>query len=160
MSVLFTGKEIIDMAVQMEKNGEAFYTELAGRAENDAIKERAKYLAEQEVEHAATFKVMLEGLSDTGAPPESYPGEYLAYVDALVTTRAFTDEDKARAAAAGVKSDLEAINMALGAEKDTIIFYYEMLRFVGDKGRDVVNKIIIEEQSHVKMLVELKSQIN
>lgn len=160
MSVLFTGKEIIDMAVQIEKNGEAFYTELASKAEKDVVKERAKYLAGQEVEHVATFKAMLEGISDAGAPPESYPGEYLAYVEALVNTRAFTDEDKARAAAASVKSDLEAINMALGAEKDTIIFYYEMLRFVGDKGRDAVNKIIKEEQSHVKMLVELKSQIN
>ncbi len=160
MSVLFTGKEILDMAVQIEKNGEAFYTELAGKAEKDAVRERAKYLAEQEVEHAATFKAMLEGISDAGAPPESYPGEYLAYVDALVSTRAFTDEGQARAAAGGVKNDLEAINMALGAEKDTIIFYYEMLRFVGDKDTDVVNRIIKEEQSHVKILAELKSQIN
>jgi rubrerythrin len=59
-----------------------------------------------------------------------------------------------------VSSDVEAIQIALGAEKDSILFYSEMRDLVRMPDRDVVSKIIEEERSHLRQLSDLKKDLS
>jgi len=52
---------IYDFAMQMEKDGEAYYRKLAGRAENTGLRRILEMLAEDEVTH---FKILQE-MKDT-----------------------------------------------------------------------------------------------
>ena len=51
---------VFEFAMQMEKNGEAFYREIAGKTKNHGLKNIFTTLADEEVEHYKTFKKLYE----------------------------------------------------------------------------------------------------
>jgi rubrerythrin len=78
----------------------------------------------------------------------------------LVDSRVFTDDQIAYDMAQRVAGDAEAIQIALGAEKDSILFYSEMREFVRRSDRELITKIIEEERSHLRQLSELKRSLS
>lgn len=159
MAALFTGRELLEVALEIEKNGQAFYEELSNCARDKGVLEVANFMAEEEKRHYETFKTMLDALGEGYAPPESYPGEYQQYVKALADSRVFTKEHEVREECRRLKRDSEAIKMAIGLEKDSIIFYNEMSRFVRQSDRPTIARIIDEERSHITKLWELKTKL-
>ncbi len=103
MGGLFRVSEIVDMAIDEEHNGVFFYQALADRAQDEAAKRTASRLAQEERDHEQRFIALKKKLG-AYAPPESYPGEYADYVNALVEGRTFPSEEEA-AAIAAVKKD-------------------------------------------------------
>jgi rubrerythrin len=155
MGVFFSGRELIEIAVGIEKNGAAFYNSLAGSTKNPEAKGTYKYLADQEKEHAAVFQKML-GLVSEYKPPETYTEDYKRYLKALIDSLVFTDDKVTLETAKKVKSDAEAIQVGVGAEKDSILFYMEVKELVRPAERKVVKKIIEEEKSHLRQLTGIK----
>ena len=49
--------------------------------------------------------------------------------------------------------------MAIGAEKDAILFYYLMMDIMPPRTHPVVNKIIAEEKLHLRQLSEAKKRL-
>lgn len=47
----------------------------------------------------------------------------------------------------------------IGAEKGSILFYYEMKEIMPDRVHPPVNRIIIEEKSHLRQLSELMKKL-
>jgi len=160
MAVLFSGCEILDVALQIEKTGRAFYEELSKCARDEGVKKVVAFMVGEEEEHFKTFKAMQEALAcENFSPSESYPGEYEAYVKALADSRVFTDERDIREQCKRLDNDSDAIQMAIGMEKDSIIFYNEMARFVRDSDKPTIAKIVDEERAHVAKLWELKTKL-
>ena len=58
-----------------------------------------------------------------------------------------------------VNSDAEALQIAMGAEKDSILFYVEVRDLVRRSERKLVGKIIEEEKSHLRQLMEIKKSL-
>jgi len=56
-------------------------------------------------------------------------------------------------------SDIKALELAIGAEKDSILFYYGMKDIMPKRAQPTVNKIITEEKSHLRQLSELKKNL-
>ena len=84
--------------------------------------------------------------------------EYDQYVQAALDSALFSGPDKALAAVEGLKDDKEALRMALGFEKDTLLFYYDLREMLREAERKVVNEIIREEKSHVmRLATQLRS---
>ena len=79
MGTMFSGTEIIDIAVGIENNGVAFYEGLKASARDARVKEFAERLAEEERFHEKEFTRMRDALGDFG-PSEAYSGEYMSYV--------------------------------------------------------------------------------
>jgi rubrerythrin len=61
--------------------------------------------------------------------------------------------------AAQAESDTAALELAIMAEKDSILFYYEMKEVMPQRAQTTVNKIIAEEKSHLRQLSELKKKL-
>ena len=115
-------------------------------------------LAEQEELHEKTFRGMLETIAED-RPPEEYAGQKSAYVQVLLDSRVLPNAEAGQAALAKMTEDVEAIDFALGFEKDTILFMQEMREMVPATHGATVDELIAEEKRHVQQLTAAKSQL-
>ena len=158
MSISFYGSELINIAIGIESRGIAFYDVLARSTRSPKAREIFQYLVGMEREHIRIFQGMLDE-ADKYEMPETYAGEYGAYLQALVDSAVFTDDAVTSELAARAESDIAAIELGIGAEKDSILFYYEFREMVPQRTRATVDKIIAEEKLHLKQLSDLKKSL-
>jgi len=159
MSIFFSVGEVVEMAISTERNGQAFYQTASKLAKEKNLKELLQYLAEEEGKHLKTFQGFYDTLKEG---PETTPynwEEAKLYLKALVDSRFFTGSDKAIQMAKEAKSEIEAVNSAINFEKDTLLFFYEMLEVIKSHDRDLVKKIIEEEKKHIRRLSTMKGKL-
>lgn len=158
MSISFSGSELINIAIGIERRGIAFY-EVMGRSTKNAVaRDVFQYLADMERHHVRVFQDML-GEADKYQLPETHAGEYTAYLQALVDSAVFTDDMVTSEMATRAESDIETLELAVSAEKDSILFYYEMKDIMPERAQPTVNRIIAEEKAHLRQLSELKRKL-
>jgi len=155
---IFKASELLKIAVQIEKNGLAFFNEIKGKVRSFTAQETFDSLAKQELEHQKAFEGMLQKVGDY-QPAESYSGEYAMYLEALAGENIFTKDEGIKNIAKGLNSDSEAIQIGIGFEKDSIIFYNDMKKFVPSQDQGTVDRIIEEEKKHLAKLVQLKKEV-
>jgi len=158
MSVFFSGSEIVKIALGLERNGEVFYKTMAEKTPEKNAKAIYDYLAGEERKHLNIFKGMQDSVGSF-EPSEAYPGEYMLYLKSLVDNAVFKDSADAQYRAASSANEIEAFDIGIQAEKDSILFYSEMQKFVSANDNKIVNDIINEERTHLKQLAELKDQV-
>ena len=155
MGKIFAGSEIVEMGIQIEKNGRDFYSTLAVQSKNQKSKDIFKYLEGEEEKHIGAFQKVLDSVQKY-EPPEAYPGEYFAYMNALASSHVFTQKDKGKELAKTITSDEEAIERGIRAEIDSIIFYEGMKKVVPEHECKVIDELIKQEQDHLRQLSGLK----
>jgi rubrerythrin len=152
---VFTAAEALEMAKQIERNGEVFYTAAAEGAPDADIRELFEDLAEEERAHYEVFQAMLEGLDSSAELPGVEQEEYQAYVSAALDSAVFAGPDKALAVAKEAVDRVTALRAAMGFEKDTMLFYYDLREMVSESQRDTVSGVIREEKRHLQRLASL-----
>ncbi|MDD4980185.1 MAG: ferritin family protein [Candidatus Omnitrophica bacterium] len=158
MGNIFAASEILEIGIQIERNGRDFYGVLTGEAKNPKSRKMFEYLSAEEEKHALIFQKMLDAIQKY-EPTEAYPGEYFAYMRALAAENVFTQAVKGKEMAAKVKSDKEAINIGIGVEKDSIIFYEGMKKIVPEYDQTIVDEVIAQEKDHLEKLLDLKANL-
>lgn len=158
MANIFAGAEIVELGVQIEKNGRDFYEVLSGRSKIKTAQKLFKFLAGEEAKHIEDFKQILYS-AQKYEPPEAYPGEYFAYMNALASEHVFTKKDKGKEIAKTAETDKEAVDMAIGFEKDSIVFYEGMKKVVPAYDHKLVGQLIAQEQNHLVKLTEIKDKL-
>ena len=159
MSIYFSGSELINVAIGIERKGIAFYDIMARSTENAATRETFQHLVEMERQHIQIFQGILSEV-DNYQPPETYAGEYAAYLQALVDSAVFTEDMVNSEMVTQTDSDVKALELAIGAEKDSILFYYGMRDMMAKLAHTTINKIIAEEKLHLRQLSELKKKLS
>ena len=154
----FSGSEIITLGIEIEKNGRDFYQTLAGQLRSSSVKEVLKFLADEEEKHINVFKKILAE-ADKFGEPALLSDEYLGYMSSLADNYVFTQKDKGREIAQAIATDEKAIDMGMGFEKDSILFYEGMKKTVAESQAKIVDELIREEQKHFRKLVDLKRQL-
>jgi rubrerythrin len=154
----FFGSEICEMAIETERKGAAFYDAVAAQAKDGAVAAFATRLAEAERDHEKTFTAMLTRVKQY-QPTETYSGEYLDYVAALVERDALPGKEAGERLARQAQGELEAVDFALDLEKGTIVFLHEMRKFVPEGERGVVDAVLDQERQHVVDLTATRRQI-
>jgi len=157
MGNVFSGSEIVEIGIQIEKNGRDFYAGMLASSGDEARKV-FDYLMRAEENHIKTFSKILSTVGKHESP-ESYEGEYFSYMKALAQEHIFTRENAGRDAAAKMESDMEAIETAMGFEQDSIKFYEGMKKVVPERDHELLYSLIREEQEHYRELGELKQVI-
>ena len=158
MSIAFSGSDLINIAIGIERRGITFYDIMAKSTESAIVREVFQYLADMERQHVKIFQGMLAE-ADKYQIPETYAEGYAAYLQALVDSAVFSDELVTSEMATQADSDIGAIELAISAEKDSILFYYEMKDIMPERAQPTVNKIISEEKSHLRQLSALKRRL-
>ena len=158
MSITYYGNELINIAIDIERRGIAFYDIMTRSTENATARDVFQHLANMEREHIQIFQDMLSE-ADKHETLETYAGEYEAYLQALVDNAVFTDDLATSEMASQADNDIKAIELSISAEKDSILFYYNMKELMPQRAQAAVNKIITEEKSHLRQLSELKKKL-
>ena len=158
MSISFSGSELVDIAIGIERNGITFYDVMARSTKNAVTRDFFQYLADTEREHIKIFQGMLAE-ADTWQMPALYAQEYDDYLRALVDSSIFSDEKITSVVATEANNYIQALELAIGAEKDSILFYNEMKEVISQRAKVMLDKIITEEKSHLKKLSELKKKL-
>jgi len=156
---VFSSRELIEVALGIERNGIAYYGALSESTIDASLKGTFNDLANMERRHMAIFQNMLDSVGRYQPPYLGESGqEYELYLRALVDSAVFADDKVALQMAQRASSPGEAIQIAMGAEKDSILFYKEMRDLVPERERPIVDGIINEEKSHLRQLSSLKRQ--
>jgi len=153
-------REVIEMAIATERSGQAFYQNASKLAREDNLKELFQYLAEEEEKHLKTFQDFYNTLKEK---PEITPynwEEAKLYLEALVDSKFFADPDTAISLAKEAKDELEVINSAMNFEKDTLLFFYQILEMIKSQEQELVKKIIEQEKKHIQRLSAMKSKLS
>jgi len=162
MSVSYSVKELIDIAIGIERRGIAFYDVMVKSVQNAGARDAFQSLADKERGHIQVFQDMLHEAdqyqySQVGTKVGTK--EDLDYLLGLVNSFVFTDDMITSEMVAKVETDIEALELGIGAEKDSILFYYEMKEIMPQRPQPLVSKIIAEEKSHLNQLSELKNEL-
>jgi rubrerythrin len=160
MDITFSADEIFEMAEQIERNAAGFYREASKKAAAKDVGKLFVDLAAMEDGHCQIFQEMRKKLSSeekesTTFDPES---EAIMYLQAMADSHG-TEGKKGRGdKLTGDESIKEIFEIAINAEKDSVVFYTALKEMVPPgAGRDKVMEIIDEELGH---LVMLKIQLN
>jgi rubrerythrin len=154
----FRASVILDMAIQIENHGIAFYRGCLQSSVGSKLKDVFNYLIDQEHKHIGTFSEMKKELSEDTLP-EDYPGEIQSYINAFVKKEVFNSPAEAAQEAASLNSALEAVDFAIDFEKRSIRFYSEIQPRVRSSESEKIGKIIAEENKHIQNLNNLRKQL-
>lgn len=147
--------EVIEQAVQTEKLGYQFYTMMVEKfKKEDGLVKLFSDLAQKELRHEKTFSELKDIVGDS--EPEGWE-EASQYMRAIVESEFFLGKNKALPSMEKIQSVEDAVNFALGFEKETLLYFYEINRLVKEK--EVVEEIINEEKSHVRWLNAFRSSL-
>jgi len=155
VSIHFNADEIFRMAEQIERNGRDFYAQAANRTAESRSAQFLLGLAAMEAEHEKIFAGMRAGLSErerkaTVPDPDD---QALVYLRAWADGHVFDVRGRPAEKLTGKEKVEDILRIAIGLEKDSIVFYLGMKDAVPARlGRSKIDQIIKEEMSHVSSL--------
>jgi len=155
MAVRFNADEIFEIAEQMERNGAEFYRRAAEGIQAEEAKQVLMSLAAMEDEHLRTFSTMRQELTASDRIPTSFDpdGQAAQYLRAMAGGHVFDLHSDPVERLRGNETPADIYRMALGLEKDSIVFYTGIEEMVPeDLGRGRVRDIIRQEMGHVSLL--------
>ncbi len=158
---VYSVNEVIEMAVQIEKNGYAFYHEATKRKDLDAkAKEFLEYLRDEELGHEKKFMNLRDEM-DMGVLELSGDWDLVAeYLKTIVDGRIFNNEHSAIQLATQAKDLKSILDNAITFEKDTLLYFHAIADYVtSTKTKNVLRSIINEEVTHVLKLNDFKKRL-
>ena len=145
--MFYSGQEIVEIAIRIEENGNAFYTAAAEMIkESGELKSLFLDLAEKEVLHIAIFQKLLEKYE-----PEDYEisaDDSSGYVSHLAESHIFGKPDAGVSLARIIKAPQEALELAYRFENDSVDFYTELEKRAKSDSKKLIRQIIEEEMEH------------
>ena len=150
---MFSIREVFDLAIQIEKNGEQYYRDARKKISNPSLSSLLEWLADQEEKHLSWFSERKEKLETKGDDLE------LAEMSGSILQGILGDQSFSLKEADLSKIDnVEAlIQLAIEFEKDSILFYEMIGSFIEDsETSEKLNEIIAEENRHIELLEEFE----
>jgi rubrerythrin len=155
---MFRAQEIMDMAIQIEHQGVAFYKGCLQSAPSDEIKDIFNFLIDQENRHIEIFSNMKDNVLDESLP-EEYPGETKSYIDSFVKNEVFYRPEDASQKASQTQDPYQTINFAIDFEKRSILFYSGMKQVVRRSESTKIEEVIAQEHDHIRRLLGLRRNL-
>lgn len=150
---MFTLRDVLDMAVQIELNGAAVYQKALSRTTDPELREMLTWMAEEELRHARYFADMRQKLSvDDDNIVLDELGKLM--LETIVGNRSFSLEEVDFNKVEAV-NDLIAIMIAF--EKDTVGFYTLFRNLLTDDSeQECLDGVIDDENAHISKLEECR----
>ncbi len=160
----FNAGEVFKIALKIEDNGKLFYEKAAAGPFPDMVKQLFQNLAKEELGHKAIFQKVLNDLppSATAATvwdPDNELDQYLKMMaDQHVFNRSAAEIEKMLAGVGGYR---EAVELAVGFERDSIVFFLELAESSdNDESRAWIGRLVDEERKHLRRLIEILKKID
>ena len=155
MSFEFNADEILEMAQHIERNGARFYRRAAELVEEVAIRKLLEDLAAWEDGHERAFVTMRADLAAHESEPQVFDPEHeiSMYLRAMADGHVFDARVDPADTLTGRESAEDILRMAIGQEKDSIVFYTGLKEMISQTaGKERIEAIIKEEMGHIGFL--------
>lgn len=137
---------VYEYALKVEKEGEAYYREMASRAENSGLKRIFTMLAEEEVKHYNIFKNMMK-------KEEIDLSKLNLKTDTKTIFQTLSDEKNNVSLES---EDIQYYKDAMAREDSSYEFYITKAQEFEDKTeKEIFTKIAEEEKKHKRVLEEI-----
>jgi rubrerythrin len=154
---VFSVQEVLEMAIQTEKLGAEFYSNMAEKfKDNEEFKTLFELLAEKEKEHENVFHSIMEKMGSSYEMPDNW-GEASKYLRAIVESKYFLGDDNVLPNLDELQTVHDVIHYAITFEKVTLLYYLELRDVVHDK--EAVYDLINEEKGHIVWLNDYRKTI-
>ncbi|MBA4386977.1 MAG: rubrerythrin [Verrucomicrobia bacterium] len=153
----FNADEIFQMAERVELDAADFYTKAAEIHGKNSDAGFLRRMAEMETRHRDVFSAMRKALPPACREPaaDSPHPKATLYLDECADAHGGEGTLSASQPLTASDSLESIIQKAMGFERETLKFYLEMRdRVAADRGRDKIELIIKEEQSHMGTLAD------
>ncbi|MEW6349574.1 MAG: ferritin family protein [Thermodesulfobacteriota bacterium] len=160
MFVFGNAEDVFAMAVRIEENGNAFYTGAMKRANDPGLKKLFEDLAAMEEGHIAAFKALRAEVIKSSPAIGVWDPEGLAeaYLQVTADSHIFTLEE-ATSRLAKIRSVLDALDVALQFERDSVAFFVGMQKMLPDvEGKNKIDVLIQSEMDHIRMISAVKKR--
>ena len=146
---VFSDLEGIRIAIEMERRGESFYRRAARVSRTPETVELLESLAGDEQAHRAEFERLYTAESNGGLSNAAYDDETNAYLTAIAAEVVFP-EGLMGLRVEGFENPAGVLRSAISSEKDSILFYTELLGHTLDPhAREVFWEIARQERGHL-----------
>ena len=148
---MFSANELLDMAIKLEKNGEAVYRDAIEKVSKPELVALLAWMADEEVKHADFFSNLKLKLETQRENPfiEEMSRELF---DDLLGDKNFSLKE---VDFSSLDTSDDLITVFIELEKDSVIFYKVLEAFIEDSvAREQLNEIIDEENRHIQHLQE------
>ena len=155
MGVSFNADETFEMAERIERNGAKFYRIAAESATEPAFRTRLLALADWEDQHERTFAAMRAELTEEERRPTVFDpdDENALYLAAMADRNVFDTSTDPAEILSGKETMADILKIAVGREKDSVVFYIGMRPYVPERlGTAKVDDIVQEEMGHIALL--------
>lgn len=153
----FNSCEIVEMALEIEKNGRDFYAALAEKTSDLLAADIFRFLSREEEKHIGVFHRLRDALMMCDEK-EQTSDEYFAYLNAVAGEHVFLEAGSGARAAGSMANPEEALALALAFEMDSIVFFEGMRSVVPASESAVLDALIAQERKHVVQLNEMKKK--
>jgi rubrerythrin len=153
--MMFSIGDIIDLAIQIEENGERVYRTAVDKVPNPSLASLLQWLADEEAKHIRWFSELREVANNTPIDPQvEEMGKNI--LRSVVGEQSFSLDEADFSRIDMVK---ELLRLAIEFENDTILFYEMIQTFVQDEETlDQLKQIIEEETRHIGLLEEYRAK--
>jgi rubrerythrin len=148
MGNLLNVSEVVQFAIYIEQNGYKFYVGTIKKFKEKELVDLFQFLADEEFKHEQIFKNLLKRTGNY-TPHESYPGEYDEYMKDFLKNHALANDETLKNKMAAISTPEDAVKMALDFEKDSIVLFTMLKKYIEPENKPMVETIIQEELSHI-----------
>jgi rubrerythrin len=149
---MFSMRDIVDLAIQIEINAERVYRSALKKESDPTLVSILRWLADEEVEHAKWFRRLKETMpAEIKDPAVEAMGKSL--LSDVLGRQSFSLKE---ANFSEINELANLLLLAIEFERDKVIFYKMLRPFIEDSETlDFLEKIIKEETHHIEELNKL-----
>ena len=141
-------ESVLDLAVWLEKHGQAFYESASDATSEPGLKETFATLAAEEKKHCAIYTDLYKFYTGKSAEGEELLGEYGKFIQLLI------NEITSCLEITPALSQEELIDRALQFEKNTLLYFAEVKPLFRGKAGALIEAVCREEKRHIQQLLE------
>lgn len=146
---MFSIQEILDLAIQLEKNAESVYRDAAAKLSRPDLVSLLVWMADEEVEHAHWFSELKHKLETDSINPFMEEMGRKIFTD-MLGEKSFSHRE---VDFSKIDQPHDLVAGFIEFEQDTVLFYETLKPFIEDIGTlNNLEKIIAEENSHIRKL--------
>ena len=146
---MFSIREILDLAIQLEKNGESVYRDAVDKVNRPGLVSLLIWMADEEASHMRWFSEVKKKFEMHSINP------FMEEMGRQVFGGILGDKSFSHKEVDFSRVDRldDLIGIFIEFEKDTILFYETLIPFIEDEDTlENITKIIAEENNHIKKL--------
>jgi rubrerythrin len=146
---MFSVLEILDLAIQLETNGESVYRNAIDKTNKPELVSLLIWMADEEARHMRWFSEVKKNFKMHSINPFMEEMSRKVF-GGILGDKSFSHRD---VDFSNVNRQEDLIGIFIEFEKDTILFYETLMPFIEDNDTlENIAKIIAEENNHIKKL--------